>query len=542
MSGMEKEYDKWIRRCDTAICNNLESADMLDRGLLSVNILSQLRNLIDHICVKIFAENGGRIAQVYYDNIKEAKKYVHGNGKFRFIKQFYDLLQVSVSHYTLESENSERLMLKYYEYLLRVKRFMKSEYGMDILHNIDKFPLDTDPAFSVYHRAIADKIVNLDLANAFTEERRFYIYKVKPLFVDGAVYYEVTFSLANERVSKFDRLIAFTKLELTSNYAVLLRLTTTEINVFGVRMPILVIVDWKVSIRTCEFKNLGKVLGIDYPNLRTNAKEYDNLMNYLTDNRCSLTEIIDFDEDRFMAFLSGIQRGGKSKHISVLLKRCRDIVTENGSGSTVLRYLLLKMNNKILKSQYSSTPCRQLGDLHLTIKAKPFDRMPFSFSLANHNPLLSDLLDAIPMSGHEQEFLARRLMNNAEHNGTIYTPMEELAAFDDVMSLAKRYNDRLYHRHQHARIEVFKNFLYIRQYEENVHRILQMLSEKTGNGISNYPAIADRWLGSPGVSVDSEEKRMAIRRLFSEISSRICVWRCRHGQVYSYKSCFPCVW
>ena len=110
---MEKEYDKWIRRCDTAICNNLESADMLDRGLLSVNILSQLRNSIDHICVKIFAENGGRIAQVYYDNIKEAKKYVHGNGKFRFIKQFYDLLQVSVSHYTLESENSERLMLKY---------------------------------------------------------------------------------------------------------------------------------------------------------------------------------------------------------------------------------------------------------------------------------------------------------------------------------------------------------------------------------------------------------------------------------------------
>ena len=339
MSGMEKEYDKWIRRCDTAICNNLESADMLDRGLLSVNILSQLRNLIDHICVKIFAENGGRIAQVYYDNIKEAKKYVHGNGKYRFIKQFYDLLQVSVSHYTLEPENSERLMLKYYEYLLRVKRFMKSEYGMDILHNIDKFPLDTDPAFSVYHRAIADKIVNLDLANAFTEERRFYIYKVKPLFVDGTVYYEVTFSLANERVSKFDRLIAFTKLELTSNYAVLLRLTTTEINVFGVRMPILVIVDWKVSIRTCEFKNLGKVLGIDYPNLRTNAKEYDNLMNYLTDSRCSLTEIIDFDEDRFMAFLSGIQRGGRSKHISVLLKRCRDIVTENGPGSTVLRYL-----------------------------------------------------------------------------------------------------------------------------------------------------------------------------------------------------------
>ena len=443
MNGMENECDLWIRRCDTAICMNLEMADAFDRGLLSVNILSQLRNLVDHICVKIFATSGGCLTQVYYNNITEAKKYVHGNGKYRFIKQLYDLLQVSVSHYTLEPENSERLMLKYYEYLLRVKRFLKSEYGMDILHNIDKFPLNTDPVLSVYHKAIAGKIENLDLANALTEERRFYVYKIKPLFVDGAIYYEVTFSLANENVSKFDRLMAFTKLELIPNYAVLLRLSTTEINVFGVKMPILVIVDWKISIRTCELKNLGKVLGIDYPDLRT--KEYDNLMGYLTDSRCSLTEIVDFDEARFRTFLHRIQRGGKSRHISVLLIRCRDIVTENRPGSTILRYLLLRMNNKIIKSQYSPTPCHQLGDLCLTVKEKPFDRMPFSFSLVNHNPLLADLLAAIPVSGHDPEFLARRLINNAEHNGTIYTPMEELAAFTDPMSLARDYNDRLYH-------------------------------------------------------------------------------------------------
>ena len=291
---------------------NLEMADAFDRGLLSVNILSQLRNLIDHICVKIFATSGGCLTQVYYNNITEAKKYVHGNGKYRFIKQLYDLLQVSVSHYTLEPENSECLMLKYYEYLLRVKRFLKSEYGMDILHNIDKFPLNTDPALSVYHKAIAGKIENLDLANALTEERR------------------------------------------------------------------------------------------------------------------------------------------------------------------------------------------------------------FSFSLVNHNPLLADLLAAISVIGHDPEFLARRLINNAEHNGTIYTPMEELAAFTDPMSLARDYNDRLYHKHQHARIEVFKNYLYIRQYEEHVHRILRILSEKAKSGISNYSAIADRWLESSGVSVDSEEKRMAIQHLFSD--------------------------
>lgn len=514
IKDMEKEYDKWIRRCDTAICKNIDSSNLFDRGLLAVNILSQLRNLIDSVCVKIFAGSGGRLGQKYYDNITAAKKYVHGKGKYRFLKQFYDLLQISVSHYTLEPESSERLMLKHYEYLLRIKHLLMAEYDMEILHNINKFPLNTDPAFSIYHKAIADKIMNLDLANAFTEERRFYIYKIKPLFVDDSIYYEVTFSQANERTSKFDRLIAFTKMELEPNYAALLRLTTTEINVLGVKMPILIIVDWKVSIRTCELKNFGKILGIDYPDSRT--KEYDNLMNYLTANRYSLVEIVNFDEAHFKNFLSEIQHGVKSKHISMLLGYCRNIIAMKKPGSTVLRYLLLRMNNKIIKSQYSPTSCSILGGLYLTTKAKPFDNMPFNFSLSNHNPLLSDLLDAIPVHGHESELLARRLTINAEHNGTIYTPLEELSAFPDVMSLVKDYNNRLYYKHQHARIETFKNFLYVRQYEENVHLILQILSEKTKKGIANYAAIAGKWLESPGVSVDSEEKRTAILNLFSD--------------------------
>ena len=131
---MEKKYDQWISKCNMAICLNLDSADFSDRGLLSVNILSQLRNLIDHICVKIFATNGGHLDAVYYNNITEAKKYIQSKGEYRFIKQFYDLLQISASHYTLDPENSERLMLKYYEYLLRIKQLMNEKYGVKILH------------------------------------------------------------------------------------------------------------------------------------------------------------------------------------------------------------------------------------------------------------------------------------------------------------------------------------------------------------------------------------------------------------------------
>lgn len=56
---------------------NLDSAESFNRGFLSVNILSQLRNLIDHICMKIYTSEGGHLVEKDYHNIRDAKKYAH---------------------------------------------------------------------------------------------------------------------------------------------------------------------------------------------------------------------------------------------------------------------------------------------------------------------------------------------------------------------------------------------------------------------------------------------------------------------------------
>lgn len=511
---MITKHEQWIYNCNKAICMNLDSAESFNRGFLSVNILSQLRNLVDHICVKIYASEGGHLVEKDYDNICEARKYVHSKGKYRFIKQLYDLLQISASHYTLDPENSERLMLKYYKYLLQIKKLM-AVYGINILHNLYKFPLNTDPAFSTYYKTIANKIENLNLSNATTYEKRFYIYKVKPFFVEESIYYEITFSIANERASKFDRIIAFSKIEILPYYASYLRWVPTEIDVLGVKMPISIIVDWKPAIRICELKNFSKILGMDFPDSRT--KEYDNLMNYLIIHRCSLVEAIDFDDYCFETFLSELQVGGTARHISSLLTSCRSIIKQGKEGSNVLRYLLLRMNNKIIKSQYDNNNCSRLSNLNLSIKCKPFDRMPFSFSLSNHNPMLSDLLDSIPTEGHESEFLARRLAGNAEHNGVLYTPLRELSAFTDVQALANEYNERLYRKHQHARIEILNGFVFIRKYEENVHCILHLLKGMCTKGISNYTGLTDAWLArQETTTIDCAEKRNALRYIFSD--------------------------
>ena len=57
--------------------------------------------------------------------------------------------------------------------------------------------------------------------------------KIKPFFVKRHIFYEVTFTVANDKASKFDRVIAFTSLDLSDNYAVKLSIHNDVIGVLG---------------------------------------------------------------------------------------------------------------------------------------------------------------------------------------------------------------------------------------------------------------------------------------------------------------------
>jgi hypothetical protein len=51
------------------------------------------------------------------------------------------------------------------------------------------------------------------------ERDRYYIHKTRPFFVGGRIYYEATFFRAVNKVSKFDRVIAFTNIDMTDKYS-----------------------------------------------------------------------------------------------------------------------------------------------------------------------------------------------------------------------------------------------------------------------------------------------------------------------------------
>src|SRR5699024_6843013 len=113
---------------------------------------------------------------------------------------------------------------------------------------------------------------------------RYYIQKIKPFFVDGKVYYEVTYTVANDKTSKFDRVIAFTKLEISDNYAVKLTVRSESIDVLGKQVPIQIIDNWEVSIRHCELNNYAKIINLS-KTIGTGTIEYGQIMQFLTETR-----------------------------------------------------------------------------------------------------------------------------------------------------------------------------------------------------------------------------------------------------------------
>src|SRR5690606_30002504 len=121
-------------------------------GFLSQNILADLRDLVEHVSLKTFS-NGQNI-EITYDNIQKANDYVKKVSYLNFLHKFHKFLQISTSHYTLDEGHAERLMLKYYEYMIKIKKLLKDRYNMEILSNLDEFPLEVDPHLNEYYKKI----------------------------------------------------------------------------------------------------------------------------------------------------------------------------------------------------------------------------------------------------------------------------------------------------------------------------------------------------------------------------------------------------
>lgn len=502
-----------IQSADEVICKTINSLDE-QRDLLSQIVLSQLRNLVEGIVV--FIHEGSLDGEFHFDKVKLAIEFISSKAKLNFLVRFHKLIQKSASHYTLDGDASERLMLKYYEYLYRTRSLLKIKYGVEILANLEEFPLDLDPSLREYHEKIAECIEAMRLGKPEKSiSYHYYIHKVRPFFVKGGIYYEVTFYRAVNNVSKFDRIIAFTDIDLTDKYAALLTLKTDSIQVLEQMMPITIIRQWEVSIRPCEFNNFARLFGI-LTNVDRVSREYGFLMGYLTNNNESLLSLLEMPDSLYQAMKDQGLNGISKPQIFPVLDKARQIVRSKLHGQNIIRYLMLRMNNQVIKPQYSSEQCDVLSNLKLSIRCNPFETMPFCSSPIEHNPKHWDLVESLDHSNREHELLARRITSNIESHAKLYTPIDDLTSFENIDALLTTYNHKLHWKHAHRQLIQDKGHIFIRGYEDDTVAIIQKLQQFTKEGIDGYSQAVQRWLNEAHRGIDDVVKKNALEQLLSQ--------------------------
>lgn len=525
------KIEQRIYDIDRVICENLDMMDwsVVSRDLISQNLLSQSRNLVEHIAVRAYGK--GNEIVLNRETVPNALAYLKEDDKYLFLRKFHSFLQESKSHYTPDNEGAERLMIKYYHFFVMIRNFAKQEYGMNLLSNLEKFPINTDRTVAEFHEKIVERIKEKSPLIDYSRSERMYVHKVIPFIVNGVSYYELVLTPAYDNTSKFDRFIVYSKYMIPDYYAIKAAIFYDNIEVEGKRMPVNIMTEYSVSIRPCEFNNFAKLFGTKIK-MQASSAEYIGMMNFLSNSGSSLLDIVLSSNQNYGRYKRAMYGRSQARHFEPILDRARQLILSGAQGSNTIRYLLHTMNNKVLKLQRADEENSFLSSLRLKWGCIPFDVMPFATSLIQHNPEAATLFESIDSTGREYEMMARYIQNNMSSNARLYTPIKELKEFINNVDLNMAiFNSKIYYKHEGRKLAKFGQSIYVKESFENTKSIISKLVTESELGLQGYTDAIRAWIDEKR-NVDSEEKREILLKLFEKTHVAIIYGAAGTGKTY----------
>ena len=507
-----------IERSNHSIVQSLAHSTLLDRGVIAQNALNNMRNLTEHVIV--YAVFGDSIPyDKYYDAIVDALNRSRSDKRLRFIWDFHFNLEKVVSHYTPSERSSERLLLRYLESLFKLRKFAYNQLGISILQNLELFPVQQDGALKAYYAGIADKVYSFPINdNQFVGNERYYINSIKPIVIDSQLIYELSITSALDSRSKTDRTIAFSAERIPTNNSLRLAMKSTSVKICGRAVPIEIIVGWQVSIRPCELNGLLKLFGCDL-RVRSSSMSYQSLMNLLQYTGMNLCELCSMPTNVYESYKSRLASRQTANDLIVwLLDKCHEVLQNDRAGSNVVRSLLYRPRNEVIKNQLQDRPNNYLGYLRLRNECIPFDRNPFSSNLYRSKLSGLNAIRYIDPTGHESDILASRVITQCEHNRQMYLDESEFSWCPNLTQLIDQYNKSLYFKHVNREIVNETGQVFVRGYEDNISAIISSLLKLTESGISGYSNSAQVWLSANSTIVDDSAKKKALLTMFEDTS------------------------
>jgi len=413
---------------------------------------------------------------------------------------------------------SERLMLKYYDFLWQIRKSLFEKYRISVLDNLEKFPLHLDEVDAEYYESVARAVETVARDMRAVCPSRYYVQKKTPFFVGKERYYEVTLQLAGLYASKYNRITAYTKKDISTDYAVKIGYADATIDLWNVASTVKIITNWIVSVEPRSLNRLAKILRI---NLKLNANygEYAALMSFLTRTGLNLLELIDLQEAKFQELVEGIYKGTNTdvfKQVLYELQRNYSRQSEK-LGHNVIRYLLLSLRSDTIESVLpTSFHPKCIGDLYLSTRCYPFERNPFISNLAGskttENQHASHIAD---VAGYEKLQCARpylEIKSAIKRTGEIYFKENAVGDKNEIQV----FNDSLdtWERKEGYYIVHEDDSIFIESYEKRTLYILRELINRSKVANKGQLEFNKKFLKQSGIDFSDPLKEQALRDVF----------------------------
>ena len=433
-----KIIDKRLKETADIIDRKFSKVNEENRAEISTDVLSHIRNFCEAFMYKVYDEENSADLYQTQDNLKTVRKYF--KGKYFDIWRFHTLLDSSVGHMDFGPMQSEALTIKYIPKLVLLKEFLLKKYGIDVLENIDKYPLDLDDSIVSFYEEILFVLLNSKLNNEKFTRNQYFVRKRSMKYINGHIFYEYVFDVSDDKANKFNTFVCYSFKNIRFDYDLKLLLSKKEITYLNTKIIINIIYDYEYSIRPCAFQNLLYLINIDNAQCRRD-KEYASLMKFIKDSKKSLVDLIDNN------ILVDLAQNGYYYNFIKIVKK---FVKENRFGTNIIRLLLLNMRNSTIKAQtykpHGNMPLynETFDGLRIRLASKSFELMPFAFSPKEARPSIHTLFELYDSSDSAEDIMSYYLVNYINQNNTLFVKPCDIGYSDKTfIDLKDRFNEKL---------------------------------------------------------------------------------------------------
>lgn len=421
-----------------------------------------------------------------------------------------------------EDGQYERLMVKYYSFLWKIRKYLREVHQLSVLENLEDFPRRDDSEDTEYNRQLAIAIESINHTPNPLCQNRYYVQKSVPFYVEHERYFEITLQLAGKYATKYNRFTVYSKLDISSNYSIQFGYTEAPLLLWDTPSKIKVITNWQVSIDPPVLNRLAKLLRIKQ-RLSSVYKEYQALMEFLTRSGISLLDLIDFRDERFFQLLSRIYDGCSTSHFKeVLTVLHRDFGEKSTEfGRHTVRYLLIHLREELLEDllPYDEEDALNSRLVYLSKGCYSFELNPILYNLPNRKTngksISHDVLRALGSKKIPPYLPYIRIKHLIDTTGELFYPREQLE-YPQAGQTIEAYNAQLtdWDRRQGLELKVAHGYVYLDEYVRDSVHILQKLLGISASGNAGQQALNRSFISHMDVSDIDDAKLQALEKAF----------------------------